>query len=59
MPADDTLVISVNIYFSYKKKTKEEFLFFRIGDRLAILGRMDKQLTVNTLKSFKNSIQFN
>lgn len=58
MPADDALVISVNIYFSYKKKIKEEFLFFRIRDRLAILGRLDKQLTVNTFKSSKNAIQF-
>lgn len=44
--ANDESMISVNTYFSYKKKTREQFLFLQIGDCLAILGRLDKQLTV-------------
>lgn len=47
MPSDDTSTISVNSYFSYKKKTKEQYLFLQIDQRLAILGRVDKQLSVN------------
>lgn len=40
--------ISLNVYFSYKKKIKECFYFLQIGDGLAIIGKIDQQFIVNS-----------
>lgn len=53
MPTDDGLNISFNVFFSYKKKVKEPFLFLRIDKHLAILGKVDKQFTVIFLFNLK------
>lgn len=47
MQNDDTGNISIKVYFSYKKKIKESFYFLKIAQHLAIIGKVDQQLTVN------------
>lgn len=50
MPSKEKLKISFNAYYSYKKKVKEQFLFLRIENGLAILGRVDQKLMVSEHK---------
>lgn len=50
-PENDTLNISFNAYYSYKKKIKEQYLFLRINNGLAVLGKVDKQLMVKAYLS--------
>lgn len=51
MSTDDSLKITFNAYYSYKKKEKEQFLFLHMYSNLVILGRVDKHLVVS-LKTF-------
>lgn len=41
--------ISINIFYTYKKKIKESFLFMKADDCLIVLGKMDQQIKVNIL----------
>lgn len=39
--------VRINVYFSYKKKTKEIYYFLKIDDHMIILGKFDKHFVVN------------
>ncbi|XP_055321469.1 uncharacterized protein LOC129577824 [Sitodiplosis mosellana] len=54
---NDTLNISLNAYYSYKKKQKEQYLFLRINDGLTVLGKVDKQLKIH--REFQNISDYN
>lgn len=39
--------VRINVYFSYKKKTKEIYYFLKIDDHMIILGKFDKHFVVS------------
>lgn len=41
--------ISINVFFSYKKRVKESFIFFRANSDLIVLGKVDQQFIVNLI----------
>lgn len=44
--------VRINVYFSYKRKTKEIFYFLKIDDYMIILGKFDKHFVVNDFSYF-------
>lgn len=39
--------VRINVYFSYKKKTKDIYYFVKIADHMVALGKFDKHFVVN------------
>lgn len=46
MSENDTLTITLNAFYSYKKKEKEQYLFLHINHDLVVMGKINKQLMV-------------
>lgn len=53
MPKDGDLKLSINVYYSYKKRVKEPFYFLHIGNDLTVLGKVDQQFIVMFISDFK------